>query len=162
MKRPWLILGGGLIIGVAAYACVFLSGTARDRTMGQSDPSGLSWLRQEYHLTDEQFTKIEELHSAYLPTCVEMCRRIGETNARLQTLLAATNVVTPEIRQALADTARLRAECQGNMLAHFYAVARVMPPEQGRRYLMWVQRETLTPGPMIPAQPSLPSSVRKP
>jgi hypothetical protein len=28
-----------------------------------------------------------------------------------------------------------------------------MPPEQAERYLAWVQRETLTPGQMLPTRP---------
>jgi hypothetical protein len=28
------------------------------------------------------------------------------------------------------------------MLRHFYEVSRTMPPEQGRRYLAWVQERT--------------------
>jgi hypothetical protein len=29
------------------------------------------------------------------------------------------------------------------MLQHFYEVSRTMPPEQGRRYLAWVQERTI-------------------
>ena len=28
------------------------------------------------------------------------------------------------------------------MLKHFFEVSRTMPPEQGRRYLTWVQEQT--------------------
>jgi hypothetical protein len=79
---------------------------------------------------------------------MEMCRKIDEKNAELQTLLAATNTITPEIKQTLNEAAQLRVECQQAMLAHFYEVAQVMPPEQGRRYLAWVRQETLMPQPM--------------
>jgi hypothetical protein len=39
------------------------------------------------------------------------------------------------------------------MMQHFYEVSRAMPPDQGKRYLTWVQQETLLPGQMLPAQP---------
>jgi hypothetical protein len=54
--------------------------------------------------------------------------------------------MTPEIEAAVAESARLRGECQRNMLKHFYEVSRTMPPEQGRRYLAWVQERTCLSG----------------
>jgi hypothetical protein len=38
------------------------------------------------------------------------------------------------------------------MLEHFYKVAQTMPPEQGRRYLAWVQQETFKPQQMMPGE----------
>jgi len=67
-------------------------------------------------------------------------------------LLAGTNAVTPEIQAALIDEARLRAECETAMLQHFYETSRQMRPEQGKRYLAWVQSKTLLPGQMIPTK----------
>jgi hypothetical protein len=58
-------------------------------------------------------------------------------------LLAETNTVTPEIERTLAQAAAFRAECQAKMLQHFYEVSRTMPAEQGRRYLQWVQQQTV-------------------
>ena len=78
-----------------------------------------------------------------------MCRRIDEKNTRLQQMLSATNVITPEIRSVLIEAAQIRAECQGNMLEHFYAVAQTMPPAQGKKYLAWIKQETLKPQPML-------------
>src|SRR5438067_2141704 len=86
----------------------------------------------------EAVAQVVQLHDAYRPQCAEMCRRIDEQNARVQQLLAATNAVTPEIKEALAEAARLRAECETAMLQHFYEVSRQMPPAQGKRYLVWV------------------------
>lgn len=154
MKKACLLLVAGLAAGAAAFACVYRMGTAVQRSIEHSNAPALEWLRQEYGLTPEQFARVCELHHAYLPHCAEMCRRIDAQNTRLQQLLAATNTVTLEIEQALAETARLRAECQSAMLKHFYEVAGIMPPEQGRRYLAWVQSETLLPARMVPVQPS--------
>jgi hypothetical protein len=154
MKRPWVIIIGGLLVGIAGYACVLFAGTSRERAMSKSDRPVIAWLQQEYRLDDQQYAKVKGLYEAYMPRCAELCRRINEKNEEIQKLLAATNVVTPEIKQALADSGRLRAECQANMMAHFYAVAQAMPPEEGRRYLSWVQKEVLTPGKMAPTQPS--------
>jgi hypothetical protein len=162
MKKPWLIIVGGVLVGMAAYACVYFAGTSAERAMSTRDKPALAWLQQEYRLSDEQYAKVRDLYDAYVPKCAEFCRRIDEKNSEIQKLLAATNVVTPEIKQALADSGKLRAECQANMMAHFYAVAQVMPPEQGRRYLSWVQKEALTPGKMVPSQPSSSASSGTP
>ena len=74
-----------------------------------------------------------------------MCRQIDTQNAQLQKLLADTTNVTPEIDTALAETARLRSECQRMMLRHFFQVSQTMPSEQGRRYLSWVTRKAFLP-----------------
>jgi uncharacterized membrane protein len=153
MKKPWFIILGGLLAGVAAYVCIYLAGTAEARALGRSQEPVLAWLQREYHLSDEQYARIRDLHEAYRPTCAEMCRKIAEKNAEVERLLAATNAITPEIKGALAEAAQLRAQCQANMLAHFYAVARTMPPDQGRRYLAWVRQETLAPAQMMPSRP---------
>ncbi len=149
-KRAWFVVLGGLFLAVAVYACVFLAGTATQRSVDNSDKPALAWLKQEYRLDDAQFTKLCEVHDAYRPTCMEMCRKIDAKNAQIEKLLAVTNVITPEIRKALAEAAEIRAECEAAMLEHFYKVAETMPPEQGKRYLAWVQQETLKPAQMMP------------
>ena len=155
MKRSWLIFLGGLAAAVVGYACIYLPVMAAHRTTEQGPHSQLAWLKKEYHLSDSQFAHVVELHDAYWPKCAAMCRRIDDQNARVHQLLAATNTVTPEIKQALADAAQLRVECQSAMMQHFYEVSRSMAPDQGKRYLAWVQRETLLPGQMVPTQPAM-------
>ena len=155
MKRSWLILLGGLLLGVVAYAGIYHHATSTQRSMERSTQPELAWLKNEYHLSDAQFGEVAKLHEAYYPKCAEMCRRIDDQNAKVQKLLAATNSVTPEIKQALAEAAQLRAECESAMMQHFYEVSRAMPPEQGKRYLAWVQSETLLPGQMVPTKPAM-------
>lgn len=137
------------------YACIYMPMISSHRASGEGPHPEMAWLKKEYRLTDEQFAQVARLHDAYLPKCAEMCRRIDEQNAKVQRLLAATNAVTPEIKQALADAARLRSECETAMLQHFYETSRQMPPDQGKRYLAWVQSETLLPGRMVPIQPAM-------
>jgi len=162
MKNPWLIVLGGLCAGVAAYFCIYMTVTAGERAVNKSDTPVLAWLQREYHLSDEQYARIRDLHEAYRPTCAQMCARIAAKTEQVQRLLAATNAVTPEIKAALNEAAQLRAQCQANMLAHFYAVARTMPPDQGRRYLAWVQQEALAPAPMMPSRPPSSDSTATP
>lgn len=150
MKRSWLIILGGLALAVCAYACIYFGRTVAERSVERSNRPELAWLQMEFQLTDAQLTRVVELHNAYAPKCDEMCRAIDAKNAEIKRLLAATNVITPEIKQALAQAAEIRAECETAMLDHYYKVAQTMPAEQGRRYLEWVQQETLKPSKMMP------------
>jgi uncharacterized membrane protein len=159
MKRAWLIVVAGLVLALAAYAGIYFTRTAENRSIEKSSQPMLSWLQDEYHLSDEQFARVRELYTAYQPKCVEMCRKIDDQNAAVKRLLASTNSITPEIKDALAKAAQLRVECQTAMFAHFYEVAQAMPPAEGKRYLAWVQQETLMPAQMPPTkQPSSPQS----
>jgi hypothetical protein len=146
MKKGFFILVLGLALAAAAYVCVYFLCTSSARNLEQSSQPELAWLKEEFHLSDSEFTRISELHAAYLPRCAETCRQVEVQNERLRALLAATNQMTPEIESAVAESARLRGECQRNMLRHFYEVSRTMPPEQGRRYLAWVQERTFMSG----------------
>ena len=47
MKRPWVIIVGGLLVGIAAYACVYLAGTSTERAMSRSDKPALAWQQQD-------------------------------------------------------------------------------------------------------------------
>jgi len=142
MKKGFLILALGLALAAAAYGCVYFVCSSSARNLEHSSEPELAWLKAEFNLSDSEFKRISGLHAAYLPQCAEMCRRVEAQNQRLRVLLAATNQMTPEIDSAVAESARLRGECQRNMLKHFYAVSRTMPPEEGRRYLAWVQERT--------------------
>jgi len=155
VKRSLLIIFGGLLAAGIGYACVFLPMMSAHRTSTDGAHPELSWLKKEYHLTDAKFAQVAQLHDAYLPKCAEMCRRIDKQNAKVQQLLGATNAVTPEIKEAIAEAASLRAECETAMLQHFYETSRGMAPEQGKRYLAWVQNETLLPGQMVPTKPAM-------
>ncbi len=148
MKRSLFILIGGLMLAVAGFVSTYAFATAPQRSAEHNSQPELVWLKQQYQLSDEQYARICELYAAYHPKCVEMCHEIDAQNARLQSLLAKTNVVTPEIKSALADAAQLRAKCEANMMSHFYQVSQVMPSDQGKRYLAWMQKETLIPSPM--------------
>jgi len=155
MKRSWLILFGGLFAGLLAYTCIYLHATSAQRSLEQSSHPELAWLQKQYRLTDTQLAQVVQLHDAYQPKCAALCRRIDDQNQKVQLLLAATNTVTPEIKQALAEAAQLRVECQSAMMQHFYEVSRAMPPDQGKLYLAWVRQETLLPGQMVPTKPAM-------
>jgi Heavy-metal resistance len=150
MRRGVLILVLGVALAALAYAGFYFAGTARSREMLQSPQPELAWLKQEYHLSDAEFARLTELHNAYLPKCAVHCRRIADLTQKLEHELRAASGVTPEIKKLLSQRAQERADCQAEMLEHFFAVSRTMPPDQGRRYLAWVQQQTcLQEAPMM-------------
>src|SRR6266852_1214590 len=127
MKRGLIILLFGLVAAAAAFGFIYMTCTASARNMERSDKPELAWLKAEFNLSDVEFKRVSELHAAYLPQCAAMCKQIDAQNLRLKELLAATNQVTPEIETAIAESSRLRGECQREMLKHFYEVSRTMP-----------------------------------
>src|SRR5262245_30463063 len=112
MKRAWLILVAGLALALAPYAGLYFAGTANRRILGASPNAELAWLKVEFLVPSAEFDRICRMHEAYVEGCMERCRRIDAKNVELKQLLAATNVVTLEIQQRLAESALLRAECQ--------------------------------------------------
>lgn len=145
MNKGILILLLGLLAAAAAYGCVYFVCTASARNLQTSAKPELAWLKEEFRLNDAEFKRISELHAAYLPQCREMCRQIDAQNVQVQTLLANATNATPELDSALAESARLRSECQRMMLRHFFQVSQTMAPEQGRRYLSWVTEKAFLP-----------------
>ena len=145
MKRGLLILVFGLIAAAAAYGCIYFACTSSTRSLQKSDRPELAWLKDEFGLSDSEFKRVSELHSAYLPQCQEMCRKIDAQNVELQKFLAGATKMAPEIESALTEASRLRADCQMMMLRHFMQVSQTMPPEQGRRYLAWVKGKAFLP-----------------
>lgn len=142
-SKPIFILVAGLFAALAGYAAFYLVSTAKHRSMLKTDRPELAWLKEEFHLDQAEYNRIQTLHDEYLPRCEEMCQKIERANQELSTLLAAENTMTPEIERAMNEASRLRLECQKNMLDHFYKVSRSMPPEQGRRYMDWVRDNAL-------------------
>lgn len=145
MKKGVLILMLGMVAAAAAYGCIYFICMSSARSLQQSDQPELAWLKEEFNLGGADFARVSELHAAYLPQCRDMCREIDMHNVKLQTLLSGATNMTPEITATLAESARLRSECQTMMLRHFFQVSQTMPPEQGHRYLSWVKANAFLP-----------------
>ena len=145
MKRGALILILGVVLGLCAYCGFYFAGTASRRALLESETPELEWLKREFRLADSAFDRVVRLHDAYKSECAEMCRRIDARNQELKELLAKADQVTPEIEAKLAEAGQLRLQCQKNILQHFLEVSRNMPPDQGKRYLAWVQEKTFLP-----------------
>lgn len=149
MKRALIILLAGLALGTATYFLCFRMATQPMRQVASVE-NELAWLAMEFRLTPEQTLQVKALHSAYEPRCMEMCRKIAENNVQLDRLIAAKREFTPEMDRLLRDSAEIQIECRRDMLTHIYAVAAVMPPEQGERYIGLLKMQVLQPGTIRP------------
>ena len=143
MRRSLLILLTVLVAGAAITGASYLLGCRLCARQLAGSGDDLAWLRREFRLSDAEMQRIRQLHEGYLPKCHENCALIAAKKQELQAALDRAQGMTPEAQQKLAEVAALRAQCQANMLGHFYEVSRAMPPEQGRRYLAEMQRLTL-------------------
>ena len=142
MNKAAVILLLGLGLCVATFSGSYYFGTASARKlMSQREPE-LAWLKKEFQLSDAEFARITKMHDEYLPKCAQRCLKIADQNQKLEALLEHSDNVSPEIQNLLAERARTRAECEAEMLGHFLAVSRTMPPAQGQRYLAWVESQT--------------------
>jgi len=143
MRRAVVILIGVLAVAVAIFGgSYFLAQWLCARHM--SNPADdLAWLRLEFRLSDVEMAQVRKLHDGYLPKCGEMCAKIAAKKREVDQALAGATNVNAAVEQQVMELCELRAQCQLQMLRHFAEVSQVMPPEQGRRYLVEMQRLTL-------------------
>jgi hypothetical protein len=143
MRRSLILLIALLMAGVAIAGGSYLLGCRICARQLATSGDDLAWLRREFRLGDAEMQRIRQLHEGYLPKCHENCALIAAKKQELQAALDHAQGMSPEAKQKLTEVAALRAQCQANMLGHFYEVSQAMPPEQGRRYLAEMQRLTL-------------------
>ncbi len=132
-----------VLLAVAGYATTYFLRLQSACPYGHDDPSGLQWLRKEFHVTDVQFEKIKALHKAYRPICDERCSRVRDAELELQQYIDANTDMTPELSAAFDRTSQVREECRRGMLEHIYAVSREMEPSEGRRFVEVMSRHML-------------------
>lgn len=135
MRKPILILLLIISAGAAAFCFShFRNQQQHDGVLLDALPE-LVWLRSELKLSDEQFEKVSELHVAYRPRCIEMCRRIAEAHWKMETLAKAGTGMNPELEAALKEHAKVHLECQQAMLNHIYETSARLDRKQSARYL---------------------------
>ena len=125
MKRGLFILLAILAIGLAALGV--------SRILFQAPPS--AWLCHEYGLSAQQAERVNSLQRAYGSRCGPFCDAMCTANATLEVLVLGSGSVTPSLREAVTETARIRTETRITMLEHFYAVAAELPPDRRKEYL---------------------------
>lgn len=140
MKRGLLTLIVALLAGLAGFMLTSRpSGVPVPEHPGEGHSSSilpeLAWLRHEFNLTEEEFSRVSELHLAYRPTCEILCEKIIVSRNKVTELVVAGTEVSPGLKEAFREHALLLAECQSAMLGHLYETAAVLSPEQAKRYL---------------------------
>jgi len=144
MNRLAAFLLSALLLGALAFALSYRFATRPMREMARNPDQGVAWLAQEFSLTPEQTLQVQDLTDAYDPRCMEMCRKINESNRHLDFLISGGNQVTPAIAEALRQSADLEADCRREMLVHIYAIAEVLPSKQRTGYLDLMKMRVLT------------------
>jgi hypothetical protein len=135
LTKPFLILLVALIAGFGTYTITRQHLTSNTPATLLDELPELAWLRKELALTDDQFARVGALHAAYRPICEEMCRRIHASLERLESVAVNSRSTDAELRDAIANHERVRAECKLRMLEHLYETASLMNDEQAARYL---------------------------
>ena len=138
MKRLLLfILCAGLAAGAAFMITRWAGAAKRLPLEGQ-----LSWLKEEFRLSEAQVSAIKVLHKDYVPVCHEHCVKIQE--ARRAVGIAAKNAAggggegKAAEAVALAELRRVEAVCRDATRAHLLRVAAVMEAAQGERFIALV------------------------
>lgn len=139
MKKSIVVLVLALAIGILSY---FLSFTCFSIKATPWDE--VSWLKQEFNLTDGQYAEVKRLHEAFMPVCETHCSEYMKAKTTLAKLLKDSTTMTPEVENALNAVQQIEAECQRAFLKHGYEVAAVMSPEQGARYLRMIKEQINT------------------
>ena len=137
MKYLAATLGLLLAAAVAIGAVCYRMGCDPVLHAAARKGDAMEWLRADFHLNDQQFAAIRQLHDGYSSACDEHCRRIQEAVKARKALLAGG--ATPgEIQAADRQLKELRTICETAIDSHVRQVAALMPPEDGRRYLALV------------------------
>jgi hypothetical protein len=145
MRRSLAIVLLGVGLAGASYGFLIGNRATAMRELERTCGPELAWIKTEFELDEPTFERVRLLHEAYKPVCANLCSRIDAQHHRLKQLMESADDVTAEITQVVNEANAIRAQCQTEMLRHFFAVSKAMPPEQGRRYLAWMHDQTLAP-----------------
>lgn len=136
------VLLGALVL----YSVINLSVTQEARAILKSDCPELRWLQKEYHLSDQQFARIEALHYAHDKECMEQCKQLAGKQKALREAVLTNQADSPEFQALLSAWRDQRKQSQDSILKHMFEVSAEMNPEQGQRYRENVYQSLLLPG----------------
>jgi Heavy-metal resistance len=145
MTKAFILIMMAAVAAFAGYAISYRCATAPAASMLAKPGGEMEWLKCEYHLSDAQFARIQQLHRDYAPTCDLMCAKITKANGRLDELVSANRTVTPEVAAAMKECLSAQADCRVAMLGHVYAVSAEMSPQDGARYLQMMKARIVEP-----------------
>ncbi len=99
MSRSLVIVLGALALGAAVFAGSYFAGQRACVAGMTRSADDLSWLRDEFHLSDAEMARIRQLHEGYLPQCAKMCALLAAKKSQLQAALAGGTNVTAETQK---------------------------------------------------------------
>ena len=145
MTKAFIVIIMAAAAAFTGYSVSYRCATASSQSMLTKPGGEMEWLRCEYHLSDAQFARIQQLHREYAPTCDLMCEKIGKANDKLDELVGANRTVTPEVAAAMKECLAAQADCREAMLGHVYAVSAEMSSKDGARYLQMMKARIVEP-----------------
>jgi plasmid maintenance system antidote protein VapI len=146
MKKVIIVIFIAAAVACAGYWISYRCATATAESMLTKPGGEMEWLKREYHLSDAEFARIQQLHREYAPRCDLMCEKIAQANDKLDQLVSTNRAVTPEVAAALKECLGAQAECREALLGHVYAVSAEMSPQDGARYLQMMKARIVEPG----------------
>ena len=123
--------------GVAGMLC-YRMGSERELRAAAREGDPMMWLRAEFHLNDEQYSKVKQLHQDYGAICTEHCRQIQEATDALAPLKVTKSPDAAKLAEGERRVRELRAVCERSIDEHVRAVAGCMSPKESERYLAMV------------------------
>jgi len=138
MKYLWSTLVLLAVVAAATGVVCYRAGCDPAMHAAVTRGDAMEWLRADFHLTAAQFAAIRQLHDAYAGTCEEHCRLIQEATKLRDSLAAAHGTDPVAAAAAERKLQELRGTCEHAIAAHVRAVAALMSPDDGRRYLALV------------------------
>jgi hypothetical protein len=147
MKRGALVLLLGAAVGLAAHVVFF-------RLHQPADPESivgqLAWMKQELHLTDEQFARISALHQASSPRLRALASQVAQMRAEFaafeRTRRTTDHVDFIEFAHFVEQRRSIDQECLDSTRRLVLASAQEMNPRQRERYLGIVSPTELPAG----------------
>ena len=135
MKQGLWVLLLGLALGTGSYMAYMHCHQPFD---ARSLDGQLAWMKTELHLSDEQFSKIRELHQSSSPRlralALQISRMQEEFNAFETTRKQSDRVDFVEFARFVEARREVSRECQDSTHALVLAAAGQMTPAQRKQY----------------------------
>lgn len=136
MNRTVLMLLVGLLVGAGAHTIYFNF----HRPVGLDSLDGqLAWMKDELNLSEEQFSRIKELHEESSPRlralAADVARMQAEFAAFENTRRTSDRVDFIEFAQFVETRRNINRQCQESTRQLVLASAGLMTPQQRTHYL---------------------------
>jgi hypothetical protein len=144
MRRTWLILALGLIVGAGTHFVYF----RWNAPQSDSPAEHLAWLKSDLQLTDAQYARILALHQASSPQIRALSAQVAQLRAEFSAFEAGRRdrdqVDFIEFARFVEARRQVNRACADSTRQLVLATAQVMTPAQRARYLDFVKEREST------------------